>query len=156
MVEKTIPAERPAKTLFRLAVLTAIAAGGAVGALARYGMEVALPAPSGAFPVATFVVNVVGAVILGFLSAIPASRLALASWVRALVGVGFCGGLTTFSTMSLETATLWGVAAPTAVGYIAISVVGAPLAIVFGRLIGARLFPESRTPDIVPVPSADN
>lgn len=135
--------ERPAKTLFEPAVLTAVGAGGAVGALARYGMEVALPSSSGAFPVATLVVNVVGAVVLGFLSAIPASRLPLSSQVRALVGVGFCGGLTTFSTMSLETANLWGVAPSTAVGYIAVSVVGAPLAIVLGRLIGARFFPGS-------------
>lgn len=134
--------ERPTRSRFTPAVLTAVGAGGAVGALARYGMEVALPASTGAFPVATLVVNVVGAVVLGVLSAIPVRRLSPLSQVRALVGVGFCGGLTTFSTMSLETAKLWGVAAPTAVGYIAVSVVGAPFAIVAGRLIGARLFPE--------------
>lgn len=135
-------AERLAKALFKPTVLISVGAGGAVGALVRYGMELALPASSGAFPLATLVVNVVGAVVLGFLSAVPARRLPLSSRVRSLVDVGFCGGLTTFSTMTLETANLWGITALTAVGYIAVSVVCAPLAIVLGRLIGGRLFPE--------------
>jgi len=127
--------------VFGPGVLIAVGAGGAIGALARYGLKVAVPVSSGSFPVATLVVNVVGAVILGALSAIPASRLSLSSRTRALVGPGFCGGLTTFSTMSLETSNLWSKTAPTAVSYIAISVIGAPLAVVVGRLIGARLFP---------------
>ena len=128
--------------LLQPAVLTAVGVGGAIGALARYRMELLLPASSRAFPVATFAVNVVGAIILGSLSAISARRLSLTSWVRALVGVGFCGGLTTFSTMSLETAKLWGITPLTAVGYIAVSVIAAPAAIVLGRQFGTRIFPE--------------
>lgn len=131
-----------AARLLQPPVLTAIGAGGAIGALARYRMELLLPASSRAFPVATLAVNVLGAIILGSLSAISTRRLSLTSWVRALVGVGFCGGLTTFSTMSLETAKLWGIAPGTAVAYIAVSVIAAPVAIVLGRQFVIRIFPE--------------
>jgi CrcB protein len=55
-----------------------------------------------AFPVATFLVNVVGAVILGAVAALPADWLAAHELTRPAIGTGFCGGLTTFSTMTLE------------------------------------------------------
>ena len=55
-----------------------------------------------AFPVATFLVNVVGAVILGAVVALPADWLAAHELTRPAIGTGFCGGLTTFSTMTLE------------------------------------------------------
>ena len=55
-----------------------------------------------AFPVATFAVNVVGAVILGAVAALPADWLSAHELTRPAIGTGFCGGLTTFSTMTLE------------------------------------------------------
>ena len=57
----------------RVILLAVIGAGGALGAAARYGTGLALPPRLGAFPVATFVVNVVGAVILGAVAALPAT-----------------------------------------------------------------------------------
>jgi len=131
-------------------VLLAVGAGGAVGALARYGSNVALPPPTDTFPLATLLVNVIGAVILGLLSAVPASRLHLQSRVRALVGAGFCGGLTTFSTLSLEIATRWGPVPLVAVAYVAASVAAAPVAVGLGRLIGGRVFPERPWPPVYP------
>jgi CrcB protein len=55
-----------------------------------------------AFPVATFLVNVVGTVILGAVAALPADWLSAHELTRPAIGTGFCGGLTTFSTMTLE------------------------------------------------------
>jgi fluoride exporter len=86
----------------RATLLAVIGAGGALGAAARYGTGLAIPPRLDAFPVATFAVNVVGAVILGAVVALPADWLAAHELTRPAIGTGFCGGLTTFSTMTLE------------------------------------------------------
>ena len=93
----------PPTALRRRATLQAvIGAGGAIGAAARYGAGLAIPPHLDAFPVATFLVNVVGAVILGAVAALPADWLSAHELTRPAIGTGFCGGLTTFSTMTLE------------------------------------------------------
>lgn len=90
----------------RGATLAAVAAGGALGALARYGLAVA--AIGAAFPWATLAANVAGSFLIGWASAVflresaPARPLA-----TAFVMAGFCGGFTTFSLFSLEALTLW-------------------------------------------------
>ena len=86
----------------RATLLAVIGAGGALGAAARYGTGLAIPPRLDAFPVATFLVNVVGAVILGAVVALPTDWLAAHELTRPVIGTGFCGGLTTFSTMTLE------------------------------------------------------
>lgn len=85
-----------------VALLAIIGAGGAIGTAARYGTALAIPIHSGAYPVATFLVNIVGAVILGAVAELPTRWLPTDGLTRAAIGTGFCGGLTTFSTMSLE------------------------------------------------------
>jgi CrcB protein len=82
--------------------LAAIFAGGALGAIARAELADALPAGRGAWPWATFTVNVVGAFLLGYFTTRLQERLPLSAYRRPLLGTGFCGGLTTFSTMQLE------------------------------------------------------
>lgn len=86
----------------RATLLAVIGAGGAIGAAARYGTVLALPPHLDAFPVATFLVNVVGTVILGAVAALPSDWLSAHELTRPAIGTGFCGGLTTFSTMTLE------------------------------------------------------
>ena len=86
----------------RVTLLAVIGAGGAIGAAARYGTLLALPPHLDAFPVATLLVNVVGTVILGAVAALPADLLSAHELTRPAIGTGFCGGLTTFSTMTLE------------------------------------------------------
>jgi CrcB protein len=89
-----------------VAMIGLVGVGGALGAAARYAVGTHwLPAGSG-FPRGTFIVNLAGALILGALLESLASmgpdtgrRLR----VRLLVGTGFCGGLTTYSTLALET-----------------------------------------------------
>ncbi len=83
--------------------ILAIAVGGAVGTLVRGGTAEALPHADGRWPWATFIVNVAGAFILGWLLTRLAERAAPSRNWRFLAGTGFCGALTTFSTFQLET-----------------------------------------------------
>jgi CrcB protein len=84
--------------LLEVRLLPAVFAGGCAGALARAGLLEAAPTHAGRWPWTTFAVNVAGSVLLGWI----ATRESPASRTRALIGTGFCGALTTFSTMQLE------------------------------------------------------
>lgn len=83
------------------AELAAIFVGGLVGAIARAVVADALH-DAGKWPWATFTVNVVGAFALGYFTTRLQERLPLSAYRRPLLGTGFCGALTTFSTMQLE------------------------------------------------------
>ncbi|MEZ0579815.1 CrcB family protein [Nocardioides sp. MH1] len=78
-------------------LLLAVAAGGAVGAVARYLLG-ELAADGGGFPWTTFAINVVGCTLLAGLELLPLARRS-ALWAAAL-GPGVLGGFTTFSTYS--------------------------------------------------------
>ena len=82
--------------------LAAIAAGGFLGAVARTALADALPATPDAWPWATFVVNLAGAFVLGYAVVLLQERLPLSAYRRPFIGTGFCGALTTFSTMQIE------------------------------------------------------
>jgi CrcB protein len=84
-----------------------IAVGGVVGANARYLVSqwAARRWPAG-FPVGTLLVNVAGSFVLGLLSPFVAAGLAGGADARLLVGAGFCGAFTTFSTFAFESVAL--------------------------------------------------
>jgi len=82
--------------------LAAIFAGGFLGAVARAELVDALPHDAGEWPWATFIVNVVGAFLLGYFATRLQERLPLSAYRRPFLGTGLCGALTTFSTMQLE------------------------------------------------------
>ena len=82
--------------------LGAIFAGGFVGAVARSELVQALPYRPGSWPWVTFAINLVGAFVLGYLTTRLQERLPVSAYWRPLLGTGFCGALTTFSTMQLE------------------------------------------------------
>jgi fluoride exporter len=82
----------------------AIAIAGALGALARYGLEGFVSRRAkGAFPWGTFVVNISGAFALGLIFTLATERWSLAPWLRSAIAIGFLGAYTTFSTLSFET-----------------------------------------------------
>ena len=83
-----------------------IAIGGVLGTYARYELSLIITAGKGAIPWATFIVNVVGSFILGALLELlvrSGKDMGLRRRIRLLVGTGFCGSLTTFSTFATET-----------------------------------------------------
>ena len=87
--------------------LALVAAGGAIGALGRYGLVKAFPVGPGPFPTTTFLINVVGAFVLAALLGTLQRRGTPDHWARLVVGVGVLGAFTTFSTMAVELAGLW-------------------------------------------------
>jgi fluoride exporter len=110
--------------------LAAIFVGGAIGALARYGLAEALPHDAGTWPWATFAVNIAGALALGYLTTRLQERLPPTAYRRPLLGTGFCGALTTFSTMQVELLQMLDDGrAGLAAGYAAASIVAGVLAI---------------------------
>jgi fluoride exporter len=82
--------------------LAAIFAGGFVGAILRALVADWIPHDPDSWPWATFAVNIAGALVLAWLVTRLQERLPLSAYRRPLLGTGFCGGLTTFSTMQVE------------------------------------------------------
>lgn len=82
--------------------LALVSAGGAVGALTRYGLSDTFPAEPGRFPVTSFAINVSGAFVLGLLLEWLVRHRTLDHWARFFVGVGVLGAFTTFSTFATE------------------------------------------------------
>jgi CrcB protein len=80
----------------------AIMVGGACGALARLGLARAFPAEAGEWPWGTFVANQVGALLLAWLATELSEMVVPTRLWRPMLGTGFCGALTTFSTFQVE------------------------------------------------------
>jgi len=83
-------------------LLAALAGGGALGALSRYSLSLALPTEAAQFPWCTFLINVSGSAVLGFFLILMVERFPKASLARSVIGAGFIGGYTTFSTFIVE------------------------------------------------------
>jgi CrcB protein len=118
-------------------VVAVVAASGAVGSLARYGMSEAIASPSGAFPWGTFWVNVAGSLAIGFVLVLVVERFPRARLARPLIATGFIGAFTTFSTYvvgAVELVRDHHVA--TAVAYALSSLVAGLAAVAAGMLLG--------------------
>jgi CrcB protein len=122
-------------------MVVGIAVAGALGALARYGVEGWVSRrTTTSFPWGTFVVNVSGAFVLGLLFTLLTEHLTVAPWLRASATIGFLGAYTTFSTLSLETYRLLedgaiALAFANAVGSLAAGLVAVYGGIVLGRAL---------------------
>lgn len=79
-----------------------VAAGGALGAVARYGLGLLIVTQSAIFPVGTLVVNLAGCFVMGSVYALSARVPTLSPYVRLFVATGFCGGFTTMSAFVFE------------------------------------------------------
>ena len=96
------PGSRGASRI-QLDVITAIAAGGALGAPARYEVAQIIHVTKDAFPWATFWTNVSGSFALGFLLVLIIERYPPTRYLRPFFATGFLGAFTTFSTFAVET-----------------------------------------------------
>ena len=120
-----------------------VAAGGALGSMARYGLGLTLGRvlPGAAWPWGTFAANLIGGLLMGLLAGWLAYRGQGGEGVRLFAAVGLLGGFTTFSAFSLEAALMierrdW----TTAGLYVAASTVLAVAALFLGLMIARRLF----------------
>ena len=113
--------------------------GGAVGAMCRYGIALLISTNTLRFPLATLVANGVGALLIGVLYVMIFEKTMINESLRPVLMVGFLGGLTTFSTFSLESMQLiQGGKVILALSYILSSIAVCLLAVWIG-MIGARL-----------------
>ena len=116
----------------------AILAGGATGAVARAAVGEALPHAPGTWPWATFSVNLLGALLLAWLITRLAETVEPTRYWSPLLGTGFCGALTTFSTFQVETIGLANDGhAALAAGYAAASLSGG-MAVAVAATVAAR------------------
>jgi CrcB protein len=123
--------------------LAAVFVGGALGALARAGLSTLAGADPASWPWPTFTVNIVGAFLVGYFTTRLLERLPVSSYRRPLLGTGFCGGLTTFSTMQVETLRMiehghWALAIGYTVTSIVLGLLAAHLATAFVRRVRVR------------------
>jgi fluoride exporter len=86
--------------------LGAIFAGGAAGALLRVWLGVTFTTEAPGWPWTIFAINVTGSVALAYFATRLQERLPQSTYRRPLLGTGFCGAFTTFSTMQVEILTM--------------------------------------------------
>ena len=122
-----------------LRTVAAVFVGGALGSLARAALGSAFPTPAGHWPWPTFVVNVVGAFLLGWFATRLQERLPLSSYRRPLLGTGLCGGLTTFSTMQVEIVAMLDGHLGLALGYAAASLAAGYVAVQVATALARRV-----------------
>jgi fluoride exporter len=119
--------------------VVAIALAGAIGALARYGLDgLVSRRQTGAFPWGTFAVNITGSFALGLVFTLATERWGLVPWLRSALTIGFLGAYTTFSTLTLETYRLaadraLALAAANVLGSCAVGLVAVYLGVVLAR-----------------------
>jgi fluoride exporter len=118
-----------------------VALGSAVGGVLRYAVARYLPPTPGGWPLATFAVNLVGSMAIGFIYPWVAARGVAAEGVRLFWMTGVLGGFTTYSAFALETSLL-GVSGNTAVavGYVVATVFGCLGAAFAGRALGLLIW----------------
>ena len=124
-----------------MATALMVGVAGAIGTLARYGLDglVSRRFP-GAFPLGTFVVNITGALLLGLVFTVLTERFMVSPSVRSAITIGLLGAYTTFSTLSLETLRLiedgaYLIAAANALGTLAVGLVAVYVGVVLGRAV---------------------
>jgi fluoride exporter len=119
-------------------VVLAVAAGGSLGALSRYGLDALIEHHvDSLFPWSTFTINISGCFLNGLVVALVVDALGAPAWVSRGLVIGFLGAYTTYSTFGAETYELtqlshWGLA----IANVAASAVVGVAAVALGRQLG--------------------
>lgn len=132
--------ERPPHPVWgRPGVLLAVAAGGLIGAPARYELGLAVHSTPGAFPLSTFVINVSGSFVLGLLLTFVVGHWPPREYLRAFAATGVLGAYTTWSTFVVGSDDLLRGGHPwTALFYVLATLAGGLVAVSLGILLGRR------------------
>jgi CrcB protein len=124
------------------------ALGGALGALARWGVRVALPSSPGSWPWATLLVNLTGCLLIGVLLAVLLARFPTSPWLRPFLATGVLGGYTTYSAFAVEVVQLIDAGAlGMAAAYVVASVLGGVLAVAAGLMLARAALRAVETVD---------
>ncbi|HUP57871.1 MAG TPA: CrcB family protein [Bdellovibrionota bacterium] len=108
---------------------------GVLGVLSRYGIELALARSSSLFPTGTFLINIAGSFLAGWVFGLGPERGWLTPELRSGLLIGFLGGFTTFSAYALQGARLLATSPGLALAYLALS----PMAGTLFAWLGMRL-----------------
>lgn len=128
---------RPTRTRRNQTLLLALGCGGALGAMTRYAIALAMPAAPGRFPWGTFTINVTGSFVLGLLLILLLERFPRARLARPALGTGFLGAYTTFSTYMVDAVRLVREGRPeTAAVYVVASLLAGLVAVWLGMAVG--------------------
>jgi CrcB protein len=118
-----------------LTLVLYVAAGSALGGVARFLISNALTRPGSAFPWSTLGINILGALLVGLVTRLAINGAPINLEMRLFLTVGFCGGFTTFSAFSYEVLALIDAQMPVrAASYALVSVVLSLLAVAVGVL----------------------
>ncbi|WP_222267987.1 fluoride efflux transporter FluC [Modestobacter marinus] len=132
-------------------VLAAVAAGGVLGAEARYGLSLVLPQSTGQWPWATWLVNVSGCFLIGVLMVVVTELTSPHRLLRPFLVVGVLGGYTTFATAMVDVQQLaLAGRAGAALGYLLGTLAAAVLATYAGATLARALGRRGRVADPEP------
>lgn len=113
--------------------------GGGFGSTLRYAISLYFANPTQAFPKATFIINLIGSLLIGLFVGYQIKHQISANFSLLLI-TGFCGGFTTFSTLSIESYNLWKSQEWSALGiYVSGSIVLGILLAALGVFIAQKL-----------------
>jgi CrcB protein len=116
--------------------IAAVAVGGSLGTLARYGLDAAIERRAfSLFPWSTFAINLSGCFLVGLLIAALVDRHHAPHWLRVGLVMGFCGGYTTFSTFAQES---YGLLEEKALGVVLVNVTASVTLGVMAVFLGER------------------
>jgi CrcB protein len=125
----------------RADVLGVVAAGGMLGASARYGVARLLPVERGHFPWATFWTNMAGSFLLGLVLVVVLDRFPPSRYVRPFVATGVLGAFTTMSATQVETALLLADGHIATALLYALASLGAGLVLAYAGMLAGRRTP---------------
>ncbi|MBD8069237.1 fluoride efflux transporter FluC [Bacillus sp. PS06] len=115
----------------------AVGFGAALGSICRYQINLHIGSLS-SFPISTLIVNIVGSLILGFLTGILLINRK-GKWMKLCLGTGFCGGFTTMSTFAADVFHLSTHSFLALISYFSISIVGGLVCAWLGYVVGVKV-----------------